>query len=347
MRLINARTLKLEEFHDVETRPDYAILSHRWVAGEEVSFQDMQRGDRRMGAGWSKIQFCCRKASEGGYEYAWVDTCCIDKTSSAELSEAINSMFDWYSAAGECYAYLMDVGVSGHSSYESMVSAILRSMWFTRAWTLQELIAPRSVVFFDKYFRWLETKTGLGEHVERYTKIPIEVLRVLSHAYTCPVALRMSWAASRKASRLQDIAYSLFGLFEVNLPLLYGEGKRAYVRLQEEIIRQTHDHSIFAWNSRPHGHIPLFALSPGDFESSGNISLFYEDISTTPYAMTNMGLSIKLRTSPFIFSHACGAPELPFEFIRSPLCHLPRPRGPQKIEMAPSESEWRGDDHTS
>jgi len=300
MRLINAKTLKLEEFYDVETRPEYAILSHRWVPGEEVSFQDMQRDDRQKGADWSKIQFCCQQALEDGYEYAWVDTCCIDKTSSAELSEAINSMFDWYSGARVCYAYLMDVDTTGCLSHEGFVSEILRSTWFTRAWTLQELIAPLWVVFFDKHFRRMFTKTDIAEHVERYTKVPVQVLREPAYASTYPVAVRMSWAASRKASRLEDIAYSLFGLFEVNLPLLYGEGKRAFVRLQEEIIRRTHDHSIFVWSPGKGGTTSLFAVSPTDFKHSGDISPVPQAIPATPYAMTNMGLSIELQISPFV-----------------------------------------------
>lgn len=193
-----------------------------------------------------RFSFACRQALNDGYAYAWVDTCCIDKTSSAELSEAINSMFDWYSGANKCYAYLMDVDKTWYRSCEVIISAILPIIWFTRAWTLQELIAPAAVVFFVKNFRPMNAKRKIAEYIERYTSIPAEVLHDPWRVYKYPVAVRMSWAASRKASLLEDIAYSLFGLFEVNLPLLYGEGKRAFVRLQEEIIHRTHDHSVFA-----------------------------------------------------------------------------------------------------
>ena len=107
MRLLHSTSLVLHEFADNEI-PEYAILSHRW-GKEEVSFQDMQRGDSGGKAGYSKIVGCAKQALTDGCEYIWVDTCCIDKSSSAELSEAINSMYRWYREAKVCYAYLSDV----------------------------------------------------------------------------------------------------------------------------------------------------------------------------------------------------------------------------------------------
>ncbi|KAI0150200.1 HET-domain-containing protein [Xylariaceae sp. FL1272] len=137
MRLINAATLQLEEFENSSARPDYAILSHRWAHGEEVSFHDMKGAHRQWMPGWSKIVFCCRQALQDGLTHAWVDTCCIDKDSSAELSEAINSMYEWYSNARVCYAYLNDVDTapSNNSKDISLSTRIAESLWFTRAWT--------------------------------------------------------------------------------------------------------------------------------------------------------------------------------------------------------------------
>ncbi|RBA09112.1 hypothetical protein FPRO05_14352, partial [Fusarium proliferatum] len=139
MRLVNTKTIQLEFLAD-DNVPDYAILSHTWEQ-EEVLFQDMGHDSAKSKKGYAKLESCCRAARENGFEYIWDDTCCIDKTSSAELSEAINSMYRYYQEASICYGYLADI---------STVSEIPNSRWFTRGWTLQELIAPRSMIFFDK-----------------------------------------------------------------------------------------------------------------------------------------------------------------------------------------------------
>lgn len=323
MRLINASTMLLETFHDAASRPPYAILSHRWIEGDEVTFDDMQRPHRQWMPAWPKIRMCCQQALADGVNYAWVDTCCIDRASSAELSEAINSMYTWYADADRCYVYLNDVDCMQYerldaslSAYPSMPAEVLENViasnWFTRAWTLQELLAPIEVILYDVNFRHLGSKIDFATEIEHAFAIPAEVLMNPQRLWEYPIAVRMSWAAYRKATRVEDIAYSLFGLFGVNLPLLYGEGVRAFVRLQDEIIRQTHDHSIFVWNremthegemSDQHNtslaQLPLLASSPSDFVDSRDVILTFDTGELRPYAMTNVGLQIELKVIPF------------------------------------------------
>ncbi|KAK0634092.1 heterokaryon incompatibility protein-domain-containing protein, partial [Immersiella caudata] len=222
--------------------PRYAILSHAW-GDSEITLRDVEAGRGRGKAGHEKVEKCCDRAKADGFDYAWVDTCCIDKTSSAELSEAINSMYRWYQNADICYAYLSDVPSSGARRFEE-------SRWFTRGLTLQELIAPSRIIFFDQTWVEIGTKTTLGEMIMHRTGIPFAVLNGDPGAVErATVAQRMSWASTRQTTRVEDIAYCLLGIFGVNMPLLYGEGERAFIRLQEEIIKISDDHSIFAWQS--------------------------------------------------------------------------------------------------
>lgn len=310
MRLINVRSQKLETFYDVSKRPSYAILSHRWIDGEEVSFEDLTRlpkGAFKTRSGWQKIVFCCQQAQHDGLDFVWIDTCCIDKSSSAELSEAINSMYQWYTEADVCYAYLNDIFAgqpAKHGSdpdYVSLSAArlatcrqiMVSSAWFTRAWTLQELLAPRKVIFFDKTYSICGTKQQLESELEWITGVPASVLRSSQVIKQTCVARKMSWAANRRATRVEDVAYSLFGIFEVNLPLLYGEGKRAFVRLQEEIIRQYDDQTVFAWTSSGSGPCELFASSPRDFAHCSEFVVRNPE-KAVPYSLTNVGLDIEL-----------------------------------------------------
>ena len=255
MRLINTVTGTLEEFHGSNT-PRYAILSHTWE-DDEVTFQDMCRGSHLGRRGYVKITMTCRKALESGLEYAWVDTCCIDKTSSAELSEAINSMFRWYRRASICYAFLSDFAPSG-----PIESELGLSRWFTRGWTLQELIAPKEVIFFDQDWNVRGVKTGLVEHLATITGINGGILSQKQDLSSIPVARRMSWPAKRKTTRLEDEAYCLLGIFDVNMPLLYGEEEKAFRRLQHEIIASTPDLSIFAWCLPSGPHAPTTRSAP-------------------------------------------------------------------------------------
>lgn len=237
MRLINTSTITLEEFPSDHV-PKYAILSHVWGA-EEVTFQDMRDGKARKLAGYSKIAGCCTQADLAGWRYVWVDTCCIDKSSSAELSEAINSMFRWYSHAQVCYVFLADV----LANFPKESLDIRQSKWFTRGWTLQELLAPSDLIFFDRNWLMIGKKgeDWINKQIKECTGIDIKYWK-----QEC-VAAKMSWASKRQTTRVEDIAYCLMGLFGVNMPTLYGEGQNAFIRLLLEILGKSNDESIFAW----------------------------------------------------------------------------------------------------
>jgi hypothetical protein len=218
--------------------PQYAILSHRW-GEKELALEDLTNGTGKSKAGYDKIRFCGEQASRDGLKYFWVDTCCIDRSNSTELAEAINSMFRWYQNATKCYVYLSDVSRSpsdlADKSSKPWESTFRRSKWFTRGWTLQELIAPASVEFFSEEGELLGNKKVLERQICEITGIPVKALRgnTLSDF---SVTERMSWVASRETTCKEDIAYSLLGIFDVNMPLIYGEGReRALKRLREEI----------------------------------------------------------------------------------------------------------------
>ena len=215
--------------------PKYAILSHTWRADtDEVTFRDLMDSTGKDKVGYDKIRFCEEQAACDGLEYFWVDTCCIDKSSSTELSEAINSMFRWYRNATKCYVYLSDVSTNDQSP-QSWEAAFRKSKWFTRGWTLQELIAPASVEFFSVEGERLGDKKSLEGQIHEITGITARALQgcPLSHF---SIEKRMSWAAKRETKREEDAAYSLFGIFDIHMPLIYGEGiEKALRRLREEI----------------------------------------------------------------------------------------------------------------
>lgn len=258
MRLLNVDTQRLETTTKRPQLLSYTILSHTWGEGE-ISFQDLTSTTEnyKAMAGYAKLLGCCEKSSHEGFQYTWIDTCCIDKSSSAELSEAINSMFDWYSKAQVCYAFLSDVDGLGIDEPSQPSSTFRKSRWFQRGWTLQELLAPQEVVFFNKDWIEIGTKKSLGPVVGEITGIAKAALeKPLCGSETCPhvctrqsLAQKMSWAALRITTREEDRAYCLMGLFGVNMPLLYGEGgEKAFLRLLQEIMRQSSDDSVFAWS---------------------------------------------------------------------------------------------------
>ncbi|KAH7150808.1 ankyrin repeat-containing domain protein [Fusarium sp. MPI-SDFR-AT-0072] len=292
MRLVNTKTIQLEFLND-DNVPDYAILSHTWEQ-EEVLFHDMGRDSAKLKKGYAKLESCCRVARENGFEYFWDDTCCIDKTSSAELSEAINSMYRYYQEASICYVYLADI---------STVSEISDSRWFTRGWTLQELIAPSSMIFFDKQWRQLGTKTSLVQVLSQRTNIPESILCDSEELETTSSAQRMSWAADRVTTRKEDGAYSLMGIFGINMPLLYGEGDKAFYRLQEEIMRVSDDHSLFAWKAIG-ARGGLLAPTPAAFKHSGDIIPWNPFTPyNSPFTITNKGVHMG---APFIAQDTSG-----------------------------------------
>ncbi|KAK5080065.1 hypothetical protein LTS08_008867 [Lithohypha guttulata] len=210
--------------------PQYAILSHRWGA-DEVTFKDVHDGtiDKKEG-GYKKLQFCAARAERDGLLYFWVDTCCIDKSSSAELSEAINSMYKWYQKAAKCYVYLPDV--SAGRKWKGNFSA---SDWFRRGWTLQELVAPQMVEFFSKEGTKLGDKKSLVRQLQQVTSIPIEALQGKPLTEITEQE-RFSWAKHRETTVDEDVVYCLLGIFNVHMPLIYGEGRqKALMRLHREI----------------------------------------------------------------------------------------------------------------
>lgn len=300
MRLLNVHTLRVEEFSG-STVPAYAILSHCW-GDDEVSFEDINLSSTEwaLKTGSKKITSACVQSIKDGWEYIWIDTCCIDKRSSAEFSEAINSMYSWYEASDVCYAYLEDV--LGPLEMPSSLSP-KHSRWFTRGWTLQELIAPPKVNLYGHDWTFLGTRKDLADHISTITGIPKKVLREPLELGFTSVAKRMSWAAGRQTTRVEDVAYSLLGLFEVNMPLLYGEGSKAFIRLQEEILKNSDDQSLFAWRSDNDAPWDdelfldggVLAGSPAAFANSGNIIPFPVNAKRQPYSLTNKGLRIELR----------------------------------------------------
>ena len=227
--------------------PPYAILSHTWGADtEEVTFQDLKTNTGKDKTGHDKIQFCGKRAKCDGFQYFWIDTCCIDKLNSVELQEAINSMFRWYQNAAKCYVYLSDVSSntptpSDQFSELTWESAFRTSRWFTRGWTLQELIAPASVEFFSVDGERLGDKRSLAQQIHEITGIAPQALNGFSLTHFS-VDERMSWAMGRKTKREEDAAYSLLGIFDIQMPLIYGEGReKALRRLQREIKESLND----------------------------------------------------------------------------------------------------------
>ncbi|KAI1207073.1 heterokaryon incompatibility protein-domain-containing protein [Annulohypoxylon truncatum] len=321
MRLLNTTTLELESFLD--RRPNYAILSHTW-GDEEILFEDVQNDPSRwyVKKGAAKVRGSCSRASKDGHRYIWIDTCCIDKTSSAELSESINSMFNWYAGADVCYAFLADA-VKGRG--------ISKCKWFARGWTLQELIAPKDVRFYDGDWQYLGDRLSLIEELVAITRIDRPILArnppktssseppglrtgvsmvfdssLESMLETYTISRRMSWAAGRQTQREEDRAYSLMGLFGVNMPLLYGEGPKAFRRLQEEIVKESNDQSILAY--RQH-HLTsdiarLFSSDPDLF-----LSNIEQDshVEKSQIYFSDGGLSVELTLCPCVIRNSLGS----------------------------------------
>ena len=300
MRLINTKTLELEEFVGGAV-PRYAILSPTWGA-DEVTLQEWGDRDRiKLKAGYAKIKGACEVAAGYGLHFVWVDTNCIDKTSSAELSEAINSMFDWYRRSAICLVYLADVQ---HVSRDEQMTQFRKSRWFTRGWTLQELLAPRQTVFLDQTWRFMGrmTSPGMRETISRITTIKEYYLADARDVANASVSERMSWMANRETTRIEDTAYCLLGIFDINMPLLYGEGARAFLRLQEEIVKTSADQTIFCWESnwprttkRSLAWDGVLAPAPSAFRNSAEyVCRRQDDEEAKTYVINNVGISIKL-----------------------------------------------------
>ncbi|KUJ15824.1 HET domain-containing protein [Mollisia scopiformis] len=268
MRLLELKdngqfSLSKDFVHEV---PPYAILSHTWGADDE----ETKIGYRKIG----------KQAARDDLHYFWVDTCCIDKANSTELSEAINSMFRWYQDAVICYVYLSDVKSD---------SELEHSRWFKRGWTLQELLAPKDLTFYNHEWQRI-SRSNLTLTNSRITGIPKRILfRDIVGEYSA--AQIMSWAAGRETTREEDIAYCLLGLLGVNMPLLYSEGARAFQRLQQEFIKTSTDHSLFNWQGNGVERGP-FARSPAEFQDCNYVSIGKQP--SLEFLMTNRGLRISL-----------------------------------------------------
>ncbi|KAF5338549.1 hypothetical protein D9758_016551 [Tetrapyrgos nigripes] len=312
MRLLHTKDFTVKQFFD--DIPRYVILSHTWEQ-DEVTFQDIQNLDiARSKTGWRKVENACARARRYCFDWIWIDSCCINKESSAELSEALNSMYQYYEDAAMCYVYLSDVSGEYHPGSEK--SNFRDSRWFKRGWTLQELLAPEYVVFLDEGWERIGTRWGLRGVVSAVTGIPVDVFegRIVDE-YS--VAQRMSWAAFRETTRPEDQAYCLLGVFGVSMSPIYGEGGvKAFMRLQQEIIRISDDRSIFAWvavpptkelkpwefdrparNTETRG---LLARSPYEFRMSGDVQASNVELigNQSSYSFNNNGLHIHLPFNP-------------------------------------------------
>ncbi|KAK3677716.1 hypothetical protein LTR78_002566 [Recurvomyces mirabilis] len=323
MRLLdvdNLDSIRLVEFSG-DINVEYTILSHCWSHDEttpEVDYRSFCMLDYDVeGAGWRKILKCCELTKAAGHRYTWIDTCCIDKSSSAELSESINSMFTWYKNAVVCYVFMNNCHVMQlpplysidreERWQEGLDRAIVQDVetftddrWFTRGWTLQELVAPSSLVVYNSDYACLGTKKDLVVLLSHATGIEERYLAGEDIA-KASVAQRMSWASRRTTHRIEDVAYSMLGIFDVNMPLLYGEGSKAFLRLQEEILRRIDDQSVLAWGLKEDGrHLSgVLADHPRAFKDchfivkhdpSGAVLL------RTPYNLTPKGLALYQRS---------------------------------------------------
>ena len=269
MRLLNIETMRFTEFYG-NTIPSYVITSHRWT-NDEASYKDIVKWKKPESKGHKKIEGFCAFVTKDNKllrshnptwppcDWVWIDTCCIDQRSSAEVSESINSMFRWYSQARECIAYLADVSPLS-TGWDIVMDHFRRSEWFTRGWTLQELLAPRCVVFLNSVWEVIGHKCSfcsykspcagagplLNQEIAKAAGIREDILSDYRQSENLSVEDKMKWMEHRSTTRTEDMAYCLLGLFDVNIPLLYGEGYKALLRLGAELDkapdrRDTHE----------------------------------------------------------------------------------------------------------
>ncbi|KAK4545070.1 hypothetical protein LTR36_003621 [Oleoguttula mirabilis] len=325
MRLLNSHTLELKDFLGDHV-PEYLILSHRW-GDDELSYKDFRKGRGKATAGYKKIMDFCAlarrrtdpcNAQQSQCAWIWIDTICIDKRSSAELSEAINSMYRWYAGAEECIVYMWDIPPLA-AGEEAVLTAFENSSWFSRGWTLQELVAPAMVIFYTQaweVFGFKSTGTtvtfplawhtsnglDLNTHISSITRIQQECLYNPREVHAASIAQRLCWAAGRQTTRPEDRAYCLLGLLDINLPLLYGEQDRAFRRLQEELVRRSSDQSIFAWEDREADvDSGLLARSADQFRHSGDIVDRRGVGLSFPYCVSNRGTEMTCDATEVVY----------------------------------------------
>ena len=279
MRLVNKATLALEWFNDGQ-EPPYVILSHCW-RGRETSLQEYTAQINKDKDTWtdgvSKIVRFCEQVGSRKEDFVWVDTCCIDKTSSTELQEAINSMYKWYEQAQTCFVFLDDVKF--REDVTRTRKSLEKSRWFTRGWTLQELVAPRDITFLDKNCTLIGHRADLMETIAHITGIPTECFGNHLAIHAMPIAKRMSWLSDRETTRVEDLAYCMLGIFDVSMNMLYGEGRKAFLRLQKELLETIDDESIFLWMSQelPEGSSSILAPHPSCFREAHGLAISIHD----------------------------------------------------------------------
>lgn len=244
LRILEDGQLDLEDFSKKD-KPPYAILSHTWGQDQdEVSFKDLRDGRARKKSGHTKIDFCAQQTAKDDMAYFWVDTCCIDKTNSSEVAEAITSMYRWYREAERCYVYMSDVSVEDNTGTQAKdwMSAFRKSRWFTRGWTLQELIAPTSVQFFSREGNLLGDKRSLMQEIHDVTGIIVAILEGRMQLSQLRYSERVSWMVHRKTQREEDRAYALQGILGVSMIPHYGEEIGNAMRRLKREFRSIHLH---------------------------------------------------------------------------------------------------------
>ncbi|KAK2742724.1 het and ankyrin domain protein [Colletotrichum kahawae] len=266
MRLLHCLQQKIYHF----TYPpsvQYAIFSHTWSSPHDDEWLSYTpAGQRSHSTKQDIIRRVCNLALSHNLQYVWIDEACIDKSSSADVSETINSLPKYFQRATICFAFLVDLPCGTAVPCRDTWA---RCQFWTRAWTLQELILPSNLQFYDAqwHLRGERSSEHLHSLISGITGIDEDILNHERTLDQASVARKMSWAACRRSFSPEDLAYSLLGLFGVCMPIVFGEGEeRAFRRLQEEIVKHTNDSSLFAWASRDnHSCRGLFANTPAEF----------------------------------------------------------------------------------
>lgn len=316
MRLIDTSTFELRSgFQPRFKQEGYAVLSHRWV-GHEITFDEIEQYTQELRTATrplrtpelEKIRGACDQARLDGIQWMWIDTCCINKNSSTEESESINSMFNWYREARVCYTYLSDVEKTSGGGNAGLFNATKTgktSVWFTRGWTLQELLAPVNMLFYDRDWSYLGTRAELSGPLSAITGIHSTYLTGKEDFRKACIAQKMSWMADRTTTREEDMAYSMLGIFGVTMNPRYGEGTQAFMRLQELLLQRSTDESLFAW--RMPAEVAqggpqswgLLAPSASWFRDSKSIVVLPEKVTLRPkggFSMKSQGVSASVPT---------------------------------------------------
>ncbi|KAI6101886.1 hypothetical protein F5141DRAFT_1242909 [Pisolithus sp. B1] len=279
MYLLNVNTQQLEDIHE---QCPYAILSHAWGAGERDYFQKIGTKSICMEPGYEKVEMCCRLAQQDGLDYVWINDCCADANTRGTRSEARISAYAWFQQAQVCYTYLGNV--DGDEDPREKFSQFRDSWWFQHSWTLQELLAPKHMFFFVKDWTMIGTKADLVDIISDVTGIHKDALEHPERIPCFSIATRMSWAKGRTSTKEEDRVYTLMGLFDVNLPVAYGEGEtKTFLKLQNEIMKITDDQSIFAWRSVAGASVSSESDALGILASTYECFVECGDIQKIPY----------------------------------------------------------------